>query len=286
MDRSAQFMEDSAVRAPLTHHPEVDRLSGGRLVEAAGYRVLRPAGTNDHLLIFTRAGRGRFGLAGREDLPADPGTVTLVRPGTPHDYGVESSLQRWEIDFCHFHPRPEWATLLNWPEPRPGIGQLQIGSDMAQRTAELWSAVAYHTRSQQARADMFGMNALEQILLWYDTRNPYSEPLDARILRVLEHLDRTLAEPHSVAELAEVANLSVSRFAHLFTAQLGLSPSAYVERQRIAQARLLLEHTSRSVAQIARSVGYEDPLYFSTRFKHVVGTSPTAQRNRQGRSRP
>ena len=284
MESRAQIMEDPAVRAPLTLVPSVDRLTGGYLAETAGYRVVRPHGTTDFLLIHTRSGRGRFGVEARGDSAAEPGTVTLVEPGTPHDYGVEPVQQRWEIDFCHFHPRPEWRILLDWPQVTPGIGQLSIGPELQQRMAPAWSAIAYFSRSEQPRADLFGMNALEQVLLWCDSQNPRAVPLDERILTVLEHLDRNLAEPLTVTDLARVAHLSTSRFAHLFRAQLGTSPSAYVERQRIAQARLLLEHTRRPVAEIARSVGFDDPLYFSTRFKRVVGAAPTTyRRNRSGR---
>lgn len=266
------------MRAPFTAVPTVDRLSGGSLAEGADYRVLRPGGTTDYLLISTRAGCGRFGRPGHRDLIVEPGTVILLLPGTAHDYGVTDDLQHWEVDFCHFHPRPEWSVLLDWPMPRPGIGRLRIGTGVQARVEPPWASVAYHTRSQQRRSDLFAMNALEQVLLAYDTQNPQSEPLDDRILRVLEHLDRTLAERHSVAELAAVAHLSTSRFAHLFTSQLRIPPAEYVERQRIAQARLLLEHTRRSVAEIAASVGFDDPLYFSTRFKHVVNESPTTYR--------
>lgn len=285
MDLRAQIMEDPAVRAPLTLVPTVDRLTGGYLAETFGYRVVRPHGTTDFLLIHTRSGRGRFGVFGAGDAYADPGTVTLVEPGTPHDYGVEAVRLSWEIDFSHFHPRPEWQILLDWPHVAPGIGQLTIGPELQQRMAPAWSAIAYYSRSEQPRADLFGMNALEQVLLWCDTQNPRAVPLDARILEVLEHLDRNLAEPLTVSDLARVAHLSSSRFAHLFRTQLGTSPSAYVERQRFAQARLLLEHTRRPVAEIARSVGFEDPLYFSTRFKRVVGDAPTRYRRRtSGRS--
>lgn len=280
MDEAALFMEDSAVRAPYFTIPAVDRLTGGRLVEGNNYRVLRPRGTTDYLMITTRSGRGRFRLPGQPDLYAAQGSAVLLPPGTPHDYGVEPELNRWELDFCHFHPRPEWSVLLDWPEARPGIGRLEISADIIDRTAASWAAVTHYTVSQQARADLFGMNALEQILLWYDTQNPHSVPLDSRILRVLEHLDRNLAARHTVASLARVAHLSTSRFAHLFTAQLGVPPAVYVERQRMARARLLLEHTRRPVAEIARSVGFDDPLYFSTRFKHVVGASPTEHRRR------
>jgi AraC family transcriptional regulator, arabinose operon regulatory protein len=278
MDSSAPFMEDSAVRTPFTTVPVVDRLTGGRLTETEGYRVLRSGGTTDYLLIATRAGRGRLGVTGEPDLPAEPGTATLLPPGTPHDYGTDTGARFWEIDFCHFHPRPEWSVLLDWPSARPGVGQLTISPAVRSRVAAPWASVAYYTRSQQRRADLFAMNALEQVLLAYDTQNPLSVPLDDRILRVLEHLDRHLTERHSVGELAAVAHLSPSRFAHLFSSQLGVPPAEYLERQRIAQARMLLEHTRRPVAEIARSVGFDDPLYFSTRFKRVVGESPTGYR--------
>lgn len=258
--------------------PEVVRLSGGLLSETAGYRVLRRRGTTDWLLIHTLSGRGRFGCDGA-DLVAPVGTATLLSPGTPHDYGVETELQQWEIGFSHFHQRPEWQLLLDWPQVAPGIGQIQLGAAVDERIRSAWRTLAYWSRSEQLRSDLFGMNVLELILLWCDTQNPRAAPLDARILRVLEHLDQNLTEPLTVTALADIAQLSESRFAHLFSAQLGMSPSTYVERQRMSQARLLLEHTQRPVAEIARSVGFNDALYFSTRFRRVVGTAPTHYRH-------
>ena len=279
MGDSVRMRDDPATRPPLTLIPEVHRLSGGYLAETAGYRVLRPHGTTDWLLIHTIGGRGRFGQPTGPDIVVFPGTVTLIAPGTPHDYGVEHQLRSWQIYFSHFHPRPEWQLLLDWPEVAPGIGQLQVDAEVDERCRSAWRALSYWSRSEQSRSDLFGMNALELVLLWCDTQNSRAVPLDARILRVLEHLDQHLSEPLTVSDLARVAHLSTSRFAHLFSAQLGMSPSAYLERQRIAQARLLLEHTQRPIAEIARSVGFADPLYFSTRFRHVVGVAPSHYRD-------
>lgn len=269
------------MRAPLTLIPHVDRLSGGEQLEGLGYRVLRPIGTNDELLIVTVAGCGRFGSPTDPDLIAEPGHATLIRPGTPHDYGVELTLQSWEIVFCHFHPRPEWGALLAWPEPVPGVGQLLLVGEVYDRVVRRLRMAGRYSRSQQPRADLFGMNALEEALLWCDTQNPRAQPLDERILRVLEHLDQHVSEPMTVSLLARVAHLSPSRFAHLFRTQLGLTPMAYVERQRIALARQMLDLTDRPVGMIARSAGFTDPLYFSTRFRRLVGSSPSRYRSRR-----
>lgn len=258
--------------------PHVHRLTVGHLVESGGYRVLRPQGTSDWLLIHTQAGRGLLRLPGGLQVLAEPSTATLIAPRTPHDYGVEEKLQHWEIAFSHFHPRPEWAVLLNWPEVAPGIGQLTLDEGVQHRLLPNWSAAAFWYRSAQPRADLFAMNALELVLLLCDTQNTSTAPLDSRILRALEHVDGHLAEPLTVADLAGVASLSTSRFAHLFAVQVGLSPLKYVESQRVARGKLLLEHTRQSVAEVARSVGYNEAPYFSARFHQLVGTTPTRYR--------
>ncbi len=278
MDTTAPFLQDPAVRRPLTTIPQVDRLSAGHLVESAGYRVIRPGGTSDWLLIHTRAGRGVLRLPGGTEVAAGASTATLIAPGTPHDYGVEEELQHWDIDFSHFHPRPEWSILLDWPQVAPGIGQVALDEEVQQRVLPSWSAAARWCRSERPRADLFAMNALELVLLLCDTQNPRASPLDSRILRCLERLDQDLARPLSIADMAAMVHLSPSRFAHLFAAQVGTSPAKYLEGQRIAQARMLLEHTRRPVADVARAVGFSDPPYFSTRFRQLVGTTPVRYR--------
>lgn len=267
------------MRAPLTFVPDIHWLAAGSLSEEQGYRVRRPGGTTDHLLILTVGGRGRFGSADG-DLVAEPGTVTLISPHTPHDYGVEAELESWEISYCHFHPRPEWRVLLDWPEVRAGIGQLHVLGTVGDRVREQLRTAGYYSLSQQPRAEMFGMNALESALLWCDTQNPRARRLDGRILRVLEHLDQHVAEPVTLAGLAGVASLSPSRFSHLFAEQLGVPPLTYLEHQRMALARQLLDLTTRPIADVAHSVGFTDPLYFSTRFRRLVGSSPTEYRAR------
>lgn len=278
MDRTAQFVQDPAVRQILTLIPHVHRLSVGTLVESAGYRVVRPRGTTDWLLIHTRAGRGRLRLPGGIEVTAAPATATLIAPGTPHDYGVAEEVSHWDIAFSHFHPRPEWSVLLDWPQVAPGIGQVVLDEEVQQRASPSWAAAALWCRSDRPRADIFAMNALELVLLLCDTQNPRAAPLDSRILRSLEHLDQNLARPLSVAGMAAAVHLSPSRFAHLFTAQVGASPAKYLEEQRIARSRLLLEHTRRPVADVAREVGFGDPAYFSTRFRQSVGTTPLRYR--------
>jgi len=254
--------------------PEVRRLQTGEFDEGPEYATYRRRGTTDWLLVLTRGGAGHF-----SEVPAAPGTIVLVRPGTLHDYGTVG--ERWRFLYAHLHPKPEWRPLLDWPEVAPGILLLQPASAAFERiAAHLLDAVRYQ-RSVLPQGEQLSVNALEAALLWCDTQNPKAVRIDDRLLRVIERIDQDLKAPLDLPLLARVANLSVSRFAHLFREQLGVSPQQFVERRRLDAAARLLELTARPIASVAAEVGFADPLYFSTRFRRHTGTSPTTYRRRQ-----
>ncbi|ONI72352.1 AraC family transcriptional regulator [Kribbella sp. ALI-6-A] len=268
-------LRDSA--RPDSFTPTVRRLMVGEFDEGPDYSTYRRRGTTDWLLIHTLGGRGRFGTA-YEDVVADPESLTLVRPGTLHDYGVESELRHWHFLFAHFHPKPDWLPLLDWPEAAPGILQLHPSEHAADRIASNLAAAVRHQSSVLAQGELLALNALEAALLWADTQNPKAIRIDDRLLRAIELVDRDLKADLGVPRLARAASLSPSRFAHLFRAQLGVTPQQFVERRRLEAARRLLELTTRPISSVAAEVGFTNPLYFSTRFRHHTGATPTAYR--------
>jgi AraC family transcriptional regulator of arabinose operon len=104
--------------------------------------------------------------------------------------------------------------------------------------------------------------------------------VDPRITWTVGYMQRHLAEPIGVAELAALVNLSPSRFRHLFGAQTGLGPGQYLQRLRLRRARLLIERTFLSVKEVMALVGYNDPSHFSKDFRRYHGLSPSALRGR------
>jgi AraC family transcriptional regulator, arabinose operon regulatory protein len=258
---------------PESPSPVVRRISAGRFDEGPGYHTYRSRGTTDWLIIHTVGGRGRFGN-GTVEIPALPGDTTLLRPGVVHDYGVEPTLLQWSIVFAHFHPRADWAALLDWPQPIPGVMQVHSAGEVERRLAAHLEEAARLSRGALPNREQFGLNALEAALLWCDTQNSRQHSLDERVLRALDYIDTHLGETLSVATIARAVALSESRFAHLFADQVGMSPSRYVESQRLNSAMQLLELTARPVNVIAAQVGFTDPLYFSTRFRRHTGRSP------------
>jgi AraC family transcriptional regulator of arabinose operon len=130
--------------------------------------------------------------------------------------------------------------------------------------------------------DRLATNALEALLLSCDRLNPvrHYRRTDRRVFRALEYISVKLSQPMTVAGLAEAAGISPSRLAHLFRAELGTSVMHYIEMRRIERAQQLLAVTPLTVKQIALEVGFENPFYFSLRFKKATGLSPTSYRRK------
>lgn len=90
-----------------------------------------------------------------------------------------------------------------------------------------------------------------------------------------QHLDR----PLNLRELAESVNLSPHHFARTFKNLTGQSPMHYFTQMRLQQACHLLDTARQPIKQIAATVGYSDPQYFSRIFRRIIGMTPHAYRN-------
>jgi AraC-like DNA-binding protein len=101
---------------------------------------------------------------------------------------------------------------------------------------------------------------------------------DKRIGAAMRALHGNPAEPWTVSSLADLANMSRSAFAARFKAKLGEAPLEYLTRWRMFRAGVLLRHSERPLAEIAKEVGYESDAALSKAFHRVVGMAPGAFR--------
>lgn len=204
----------------------------------------------------------------------------LIRPSSLQYYGTDPAGGSWHLLYVHVHPTAPWLALLDWPEAAGDLLGIRLGAAVDARVQQALRAAARAARLAVGRSELFTLSGIEETLLWYDEQNPRRQRVDERVLRVLEHIDAHLEEEPTAPRLAAIAHLSPSRLAHLFTAQTGRPLRGYVEAQRMEAAARLLEMTPDPVAEIARRVGFADPLYFSRGFQALRGLSPSAHRAR------
>lgn len=88
----------------------------------------------------------------------------------------------------------------------------------------------------------------------------------------------------SVGQIAAAGNCSPVTAERLFARHTGLSVVAWVRSQRMERAAALLRTTSLRAGEVARLVGFADPLYFSRVFRATYGVPPS--RYATGQLRP
>jgi AraC-like DNA-binding protein len=97
--------------------------------------------------------------------------------------------------------------------------------------------------------------------------------------RARDLIDREYAEPLDLDAMASEAGYSRFHFARAFAAAYGETPRAYLTRRRIERAKTLLRTANLSVTEICFLVGFSSLGSFSTRFRALVGASPSEYRD-------
>jgi len=93
--------------------------------------------------------------------------------------------------------------------------------------------------------------------------------------RVAAHIEAHPGDSLTIDLLAGVAGLSRAHFVRQFSRLAGAPPSEYVFRSRMARAARLLQSSSLPVLEIALSLGFADPNYFTKAFRRAFDVSPT-----------
>lgn len=266
-------------------HPAPIITGHDNLGRDAHYR--RPQGLDHHLLVLTLGGNVDLGPAGGK-FPLRAGDLILVEPHHAIDQDTSPDAT-WPRIWVIFSPRAHWHDWLDWPQLAPGY--LHVKLDSTRRGSPVrdhLEAMHVHATGTLRHGPDLAMNALEAALLWCDEHNPRgaSAKLDVRVRRALEFISRNIQRRLTLTEIADSAGLSTPHLTRLFRAQLQTSPIQYLENSRMQRACALLQMSARSIADIALQVGFDDPFYFSTRFKRFAGVGPRAYRRAKTFSNP
>ncbi len=89
-----------------------------------------------------------------------------------------------------------------------------------------------------------------------------------------------LHEPITINHLAERSAMSGRTFLRRFTEACGMPPNRWLQQERIARARRLLEQRSMPLVDVAMQCGYESPETFRAAFRRTVGVAPATYRAR------
>ncbi|TGD73912.1 AraC family transcriptional regulator [Mangrovimicrobium sediminis] len=271
------FMVEKLARHPLTK--DCYPTAMGFYPQAEGHQMQRER-HDDNLLMYCTAGRARM-TAGDWQGDIAPGKVVLLPQGLAHDYRADPA-DPWSVFWVHFQGASTRVFLqyLGYRDGNPlasaGVSPRLIGAFQSlmevRRTG--YSSRAFINASNQLR------HLLTQISLEISAQQGSTQgglPLEQVQAYMLENIDGSV----SLDELAAVANMSKYHFSTRYRQLTGYSPIKHFLHMKMEQACQLLDASELGVGEIARELGYEDPLYFSRLFSKTIGSSPRGYRASQ-----
>ncbi|MBE7636730.1 helix-turn-helix domain-containing protein [Sneathiella sp. P13V-1] len=101
---------------------------------------------------------------------------------------------------------------------------------------------------------------------------------EQRLQRVTDYIYENLDQDIDLLHLADIACMSPYHWHRIYQAVHGETITATVRRLRLAKAAHLLTNTSRNIAEIVESCGFQNTQYFTRVFKKHYGVPPAHYR--------
>ena len=232
------------------------------------FSVRRPEGRPDYQLLYLCEGCGHFLRDGVwEKVPS--GSLILYPPHEPQVYTYLAE-ENPEIYWIHFSGSDIPSLLSSFQIRDSHIG---IHPALKQVLEEIILELQLHKFRFQdvAGADFHRLMALiNRFMHVQDSAQTDNSPID----RLITQLHRHYMDDWDIRAMADFCHLGVDHFSHRFKDTVGVSPVRFLTGLRVERAKELLLTESLSVSEVARLVGYQDPLYFSRVFKKFTGISP------------
>src|SRR5262249_10099957 len=100
-----------------------------------------------------------------------------------------------------------------------------------------------------------------------------------KLRRVTEFIDENLEYDLTLAEIAEMAELSPFHFARSFKQATGSTPIQFLMQRRVDFAKRLLVESEFQIVEFGLRAGFKNQSHFTTLFRKVTSMPPKAYRN-------
>jgi len=269
------------LRSNIIANPLLNNLyiaSLGFYPKAKGHYTKRKHGLPENFLFYCVDGYGWYMLDG-EKHEVGPNEFFILPQHVEHAYG-STEHDPWSIYWVHFGGKclPEFNKMHTVKEHfKPRLvkdnGEAPAVFNKMYKTLELGFSLDnlfFANISLQHFLSLFIYNSR------HHPATPDTKPgcVENAILYMQEHITDML----TLKQISAHTNYSVSRFSNLFKQQTGYAPMDYFMQMKIQQACQQLDFTDKSIKEIALNLGFDDPYYFSKRFKQITGMPPIKYR--------
>ena len=94
------------------------------------------------------------------------------------------------------------------------------------------------------------------------------------VKQAIEYINLNFSKELSLPFIADIINVSPSHLSKKFKKETGFTVTEFINKKRIQEAKRLLQISDHSITDIAILIGFEDPGYFTSVFRKLVGITP------------
>lgn len=151
-----------------------------------------------------------------------------------------------------------------------------VDPELAYNSTDYFISKADEIRSIQEARELFDMMGELSVSLIRDNRRPgYGYLTD----RAIHYIEQQLYSPLTAKQVAIFMGVTPEYLSQLFKRETGRTLYRYIQECKMREAQGMLQHTERSITEIAQALGYSSSAHFSSAFLRIVGRTPSNYRD-------
>lgn len=256
-----------------------DKLMNSLSVYNVGYQKCTPGhqwvGIRDHYLLHhIIRGKGYYETGGRK-YTLKSGDTFLVYPHILVKYWADEE-EPWEYTWVGFNGSDVFSLLehTDFLDGNPVIEQASMSKQIMNQMLEVYEAKG--NTFSDAVAMTGALYSLMSMFIKHSQNEGNTNDQQSRYLKsAIQYISERYSYGITVEDIADYIGVSRSYMFRIFQKLLKMSPKEYLSEYRLQKASQLLKESELPISAVAKSVGFEDNLYFSKVFKKYKGKTPS-----------
>lgn len=213
-------------------------------------------------IIYFLDGEAEF-ISERLHMPLSPDTLIVIPKQTYHQLVIHGDPQRYHRCLLQFSA----------PDTPDGITAIRGDREIAYLFGKLMSAA----EARDPAAPRLLCAVLTLLLSALKDKQPLADGTYAQnplVRQALHYINRNLAGPLSLPEIAGACSVSPSTLSHVFKAEMNLSLHQFIIKKRLMRAFHRIA-SGQSATAAALECGFRDYSAFYRQYKKHFGTAPS-----------
>lgn len=219
-----------------------------------------------HSFIFRLTGQEMY-FFDNKNITVKAGEMLFIPKGTTYSYKTISDIKS-SYTLINF--------LGDFPLTTPHSYSLENFYDADYIRTHFYTLWNWGNESEKYKCVSLFFSLVSYILMVEHTNYPDRKKFDI-IEPAVKYLKEHIYDcSFKTEQLHLLCDLSNTYFRQIFLNKFGMTPQNYIISKRMSHAKLIIESGDfNTIKEVAESVGYKDPLYFSKVFKKRYGVTPS-----------